>query len=307
MFAPFDCTCPFLTTAEWLAQGGVGPCAPPALDHLTLYKVKTSAGADKFVRFGPVVLSDVFQSNAPYQVTKPAKLGLPANKNGEGVSDADTHREEYKVKPAAGGPKFAKRSDVHVVNQCNDLLLEVAKPVSLLVPTSKSLTDPVTAPVPLHHNLEHFLCYQAKAQTKRADGTKLPELPKGTQVDVTDQFDTRRYDLVKVTKLCTPVDKSGTPTLLAGPNKGAPKAITPAARVVRDTHLVCYQAKLATKLIAQTGCGAADPADKGTKIAPAQVKHAPRTGLFVANQFGAERLDTVGVAEICIPSQLDLP
>lgn len=57
LFAPFDCTCPFLTNAEWLAQGGVGACEPPALDHFTLYKAKTSKGADKFVRFGSVLLS----------------------------------------------------------------------------------------------------------------------------------------------------------------------------------------------------------------------------------------------------------
>ena len=116
------------------------------------------------------------------------------------------------------------------MNQCNDLLIEVVKPVSLLVPTAKSLTDPVAAPDPLHHNLEHFLCYKANAQKKLADGTALPKFPKGIQVDVEDQFQTRRYDLVKITKLCNPVDKAGTPTLLSGPNKGDAKPITPAMR-----------------------------------------------------------------------------
>jgi hypothetical protein len=294
--APFDCVCPYLTLQEWVDQGAHGACAPPPLDHVTLYKVNTSKLGGKFVRFGSVVLTDAFQTSAPYQVTKPMRLGLPSNKNGEGVNDADTHREEYLVKPVKGAPKFAPRPDVHVVNQCNDLLIDVVKPVSLLVPTAKSLTDPVTAPDPVHHNLEHFLCYQAKAQAK---------LAKGIQVDVADQFETRRYDLVKVTKLCTPVDKAGAPSLLSGPGKGTPKAITPATRAVPDTHLVCYQAKLATKLIAQTGCGPSDPADKGTKIDPAQQKPTPRTGLYVANQFGAERLDTVSVAEFCIPSSVE--
>jgi hypothetical protein len=260
--------------------------------------VKTSKVGGKFVRFGSVVLTDAFQTNAPYQVTKPVRLGLPSNKNGEGVNDADTHREEYQVKPVKGGPAFTPRSDVHVVNQCSDLLIDVVKPVSLLVPTAKSLNGPVTPLDPVHHNLEHFLCYQAKTQAK---------LAKGIQADVADQFQTRRYDLVKITKLCTPVDKAGAPSFLSGPNKAQPKTITPATRVVPDTHLVCYQAKLATKLIAQTGCGPTDPAAQGTKIDPAQQKPTPRTGLFVANQFGAERLDTVGVAEFCIPSQVDLP
>lgn len=305
-FAPFDCQCPYLTREEWLAQGARGACAPPALDHFLLYKTKTSKGAPRFVRFGSVVLSDAFQSDASYQVTKPVKLGLPADKNGEGVSDPDTHREEYLVRPVKGGPVFAKRSDVRVVNQCNDLLLEVVKPVSLLVPTSKSLTDPVTAPDPVHHNLEHFLCYQAKPQAKLADGTKLPKFPKGMQVEVADQFQTRLYDLVRITKLCNPVDKAGTPTLLAGPNKGEAKPIAPATRVADEPHLVCYQARVARKAIAQgMGCGPATPGDTGTTIVPAQPKHAPVTGLFVANQFGAERLDTVTEAELCIPSSVD--
>jgi len=243
--------------------------APPPLDHLTLYKVKTSKLGEKFVRFGSVILSDAFQTNAPYPVTKPVKLGLPSNKNGEGVNDADTHREEYLVKPVKGGPEFAPRT-VHVVNQCNDLVLDVAKPVSLLVPTAKSLTAPVVAPDPVHHKLEHFLCYQAQAETK---------LAKGIQVAVVDQFQTRRYDLLKITKVCNAVDKAGTPTLLSGSHKGDAKPITPAVRATPDQHLVCYQAKRASKLIAQTGCGPTTPGDKGTTITPVQAKHTPLTGL----------------------------
>lgn len=295
LYAPFDCQCPYLTREEWIAQGARGACAPPALDHFTFYKTKTTKGAARFVRFGPVVLSDAFQTDAPYEVTKPAKLGLPADKNGEGVNDADTHREEYFVKPVKGGPVFAPRA-VHVVNQCDDVVVDVVKPVSLLVPTAKSLSEPVVAPGPLHHNLEHFLCYQATAQAK---------LPTGTQVDVADQFQTRRYDLLKITKVCNAVDKAGTPALLAGPQKGAAKPISPAVRTTPDQHLVCYQIKVATKSIAQTGCGATNPDDKGTTIVPAQPKHTPVAGLHLANQFGTERLDTVKEAELCIPSTVE--
>ena len=45
--------------------------------------------------------------------------------------------------------------------------------------------------------------------------------------------------------------------------------------------------------------------DKGPTIVPAQPKHAPVTGLFVANQFGAESLDAVTEAELCIPSTVE--
>jgi hypothetical protein len=307
-YAPFDCYSP--------------------LDHFTFYKVKTSKGADKFARFGPVDLTDSFEStdtglpentanvvSVPYQVTKPVKLGLPSDKNGEGVRDAGLHMEEYLVKPVKGGPVRVPRSDVHVVNQCNDLLLEVTKPVSLLVPTAKSSTGPVAGPVPADGVFKHFLCYQAKPQAKLADGSKLPKFPRGIQVDVADQFQTRRYDLLKITKLCNPVEKEGTvfasdpsllTRLLSGPNKGAPKPITPAGRWSPDERLVCYRARLATKRIAQSGCGPTTPGDKGTKIVPKQAKHKPVTGLYVANQFGAERLDTGKRADFCIPSSVDM-
>jgi hypothetical protein len=60
------------------------------------------------------------------------------------------------------------------------------------------------------------------------------------------RLQTRRYDLLKVTKLCTAVDKAGTPAILSGPNKGAAKPITPFTRP-GDTQLLCYQARLAKK------------------------------------------------------------
>lgn len=288
-YAPFDCYLP--------------------VDHFTFYKVKPSKGADKFVRFGSVLLREQFRYGdvspyVPFQVSKPARLGLPANKNAEGVRDATTHSEEYLVKPVKGGPPFPTRSDVHVVNQCNDVVLEVAKPVSLLVPTAQSQMGPVVKPAPVNFTLKNFLCHQAKPQAKLADGTPLPKFPRGIQVDVADEFQTRRYDLVKITKLCAPVEVSGSPTLLSGPAKGTPKPITPANLWSPVEHLVCYRARLAKNFIAQTGCGPTTPGDRGTPIVPAQAKHAPITGLHVANDFGAERLDTVQEAEFCIPSSV---
>lgn len=53
---------------------------------------------------------------------------------------------------------------------------------------------------------DDYLCHAAKAQKKRSDGMPLAPLPKGQQVVVEDQFQTRRYDLKKITKLCQPFD-----------------------------------------------------------------------------------------------------
>ena len=286
--------------------GSAGKCKGK-VDHYTFYKVKTTKDTPKFAAFGPIVLADQFGS-AEYDVTKPKRLGLPADKNGEGRLDAVTHLKAYQLRERAKGSdnKFQKRQDVHIVNQCNDLLLEVSKPNSLLVPTNKDLTEQPPPPDESEHNLAHFLCYKAKAQKNLADGTKLPKFAKGIQVVVEDQFQTRRYDLKKITKLCNPADKSGeSAVFLSGPNKGEAFPVEPAAIRNPETHLVCYQAKQAIKTIAQDedGCGPLNPADKGEKIDPKQQKHQPLIGIIhVNNQFGPERLDSVKEEELCLPS-----
>jgi hypothetical protein len=72
-------------------------------------------------------------------------------------------------------------------------------------------------------------------------------------------------------------------------------------------HLVCYQAKAATKLIPQNGCGPLAPKSKGTKIVPKQPKHQKRTGVQINGPLGAAALDTAKEVELCIPSSATLP
>ena len=124
--------------------------------------------------------------------------------------------------------KMVPRRDVRVDNGCGAIVFTVKKPVSLLVPTAKSLEQPIPAPDESQHDVDHFLCYQVKPQKKRTDGLPAAQLPKKAQRELVDQFQTRRYDLKKVAWLCNPIAKSGTPVLLAGPDKGASVALTPA-------------------------------------------------------------------------------
>jgi len=166
---------------------------------------------------------------------KLAPLHAPADTNGEGTRDAVTHLLAYGVKPAKGTSPFQKRRDVRVVNPCSDTFVQLKKPVGLLVPTAKSLTDPVTSPDPGTHERDHFLCYAAAAQSKRIDGTPLPKLPKGMQVDVADQFQTRRYDLKTITRLCQPVAKSGAPVLLSGRTRAHPSRSSPRQSATRSS------------------------------------------------------------------------
>ena len=271
----------------------------PGLEHFLLYRAKPSRRTAKPVKFGPVFLTDRF-GEAAYDVSKPKALGLPADKNREGRFDEVSHLEEFQVKPRS---RPGKLRDQRVINQCGDLLLEVVKPVSLLLPTAKSRFEPVDAP--LDPALDHFLCYRVKRQARLADGTKLPKPPKGTQVRVTDQFDgpDRLYDLGKATKLCNPVAKGGAPVVSNGPDKGDPFPITPAGPSHPTDHLLCYQAKLAARAIEQDGCGPADPGARGTAIQPRQPRHEKLTGVHTNNQFGPMQLDTRKEVELCIPSK----
>lgn len=271
----------------------------PGLEHFMLYKAKPGRGTAKPVKFGPVLLADRFGEVA-YDVSKPKALGLPADKNGEGLFDAVTYLEEFQVKPKSRSEKLR---DQRVINQCGDLLLEVLQPVSLLLPTAMSLIDPVDPP--LDPDLDHFLCYRVKRQAKLADGTKLPKPPKGVQVQVTDAFDgpDRLYDLGKATKLCNPVAKAGAPVISSGPDKGDPFPIAPTRPSHPTDPLLCYQAKLARRAIEQDGCGPAEPGARGIAIKPRQPRHAKVSGIHTNNQFGPMQLDTRKEVELCIPSK----
>ena len=260
------------------------------LDHMMLYRATALPGGD-IHPFGHITLQDQFETRR-WDVSRATGLALPANKNDEGVRDEETHLTEFKIKPVDPLFSFEQVDGVRILNQCNDLRVSVKRPVSLLVPSNKRLGD---RPPPIEesdHILDHFLCYNAVAQD---------DFPKNIQVDVTDQFQTRRYDLKKITKLCNPVRKSGEPFFLRGPDKGKPFPITPAAIQHPTLHLTCYRARPAKRFVLQNGCGPATPLLSG-QISPSQPPHQPVFGIHVENQFGGQSLRSVRELELCIPS-----
>jgi hypothetical protein len=99
-------------------------------------------------------------------------------------------------------------------------------------------------------------------QVRVTPGTPLPA--QNRKVDVSDQFTepAKIINLRRPRHLCVPVDKNG---------EGIKN---PAA------HLLCYR----------SGPARGEP------------KHLPREGLFVANQFGALRINTARERAFCIPS-----
>lgn len=281
--AAFDGTDGLLPSSD--AVGFTVVVAVPATGPFLVFDAKPSKGA-KFYKFGALTLADGFGSGT-YDVVKPTTLAVPAATNGETLRGLPTSLAGYALKRAKGGSKFQKRSQ-RVVSACTDATASVSKPSMLLVP---SLTNGQTPPI--DRLVDHYLCYAAKAKTA---------VPRGAQVDVNDGRSTTRWDLKKLSLACNPVDKSGTPVLLAGPDKNTAFPITPATVRTPDVHLLCYEAKLAKRRIEQTGCGPTTPGNKGTAIKPAQPKPAAQSGLSTANQFGTRPLDAKKATLLCLPA-----
>ena len=263
--------------------------AIPALDRFLCYSVRTTPRTPPFEPVSGLKLTDEFEEKA-FDVKRPIHLCNPANKNDEGITDAITHIEAYRIEEVGrsciaespvnplgactreeecGGftrvtnlcrrtPKHAKQIRIEVHNQFGTLFVDTIEPAHLLVPTAKSLDHPVEPPDHASHHVDHYKCYDAKV----TPGT--PAFPGGLRVTIDDQLadEPRAFDVTKPSRLCPPVDKD---------NEGIKDAAT---------FLMCYQVKLA-------------------KGEPRQ----PRiTGIHVHNQLGPEQLDAIRPEELCVPS-----
>jgi hypothetical protein len=151
---------------------------PPTLDHFTLYD---ATGAD-----GPIVTIDD-QFGAQVTDLGSTKLFLvPADKNGEGISDPFSHLTCYEILDGEPGPP-----NVTVTNQfVTDAPIDVGFPTELCVPTEKLIS-----PGPV--DIDHFKCYDAFGD------------PVDIGVNLADQFQGFGTLVVEPFRLCNPADKNG--------------------------------------------------------------------------------------------------
>jgi len=130
-------------TVNWL-----NIACPILGDHFLSYQIKHKA---------EVFLADQFIQGF-FRIGEPERLLNPADKDGGGIFDPDTHLVSYKVK----GPEFDEVEDVLVENQFGQFVVDVKKPDRLLVPAAKSQDGPFSPRPPDNsaHDVDHFLCYQ---------------------------------------------------------------------------------------------------------------------------------------------------
>lgn len=146
-------------------------------------------------------------------------LGVPTDKDGEGITDPETHLKRYKLKHVKGEPKDVKVDGILVTNQFGEFVVEAHGPDHLLVPTLKDLHEPVDLPDPFDPGVDHFLCYKLKKVEVLKDLRK--------DVSIADQFGTADYEVKDGKWLCNPVEKQvgGEVTPIKNP----------------DWHLMCFE------------------------------------------------------------------
>ena len=235
---------------------GLNPPHSPD-DHFLCYKTRSSA---PFSPVSSVTLADEFESGT-FTIKRhsfPAvSVCPPADKNSEGIVDSNTHLVGFQVAPATVTSTAAPRNNIRVVNQLDDVQVDVGRVRELLVPANKSVAPAPPPPAPDLGtiNVDHYKCYLARLSRGQ------PRLAQKT-VTVGTQFETRKYNLVRIRKLCTPVDKNG----------GGIK--NPLG------HLLCYQARRA----------------------PGEAAHTSTNVSTNDNEFGVLQLEVRETTTLCVPS-----
>lgn len=236
-------------------------CEAPSgeLDVFSCYASKPSRTGPRLEPVFGVPVADRFGS-ARADVRKHEGLCLPASVNGNDPS-APAKPDKlagYVVRLRDLVANGAAKTDLAVTSAFGTIRLDLKKPDGALVPSAMSTTTTPPGP-PVPPDPDRFACY--KAVVKPGTPKFLPVF----DVPIADQLGTLTVDVVRPSRLCTPVD-FGT----AGDAAGHP------------LQLLCYQVR-------------------GSSGTPRFVK---RPGVLLGNELGAEQVDVVKVAEICVPSTI---
>ena len=171
------------------------------LDHFMCYQTRTSRGIAAFLSKTGVVFRDQFEKMT-VTVDAPVDICNPADKNGEGIIDRETHLRVYKIKPDRVTPRPIVRESLvkDQFHPLNPLRVKTARARFVMVPSRKAFNGPPQPPVYDFHAVDHFLCYKASPPR----GTKFDSV---SGVHVVDQFLQPKLYNLKPKNLCNPADK----------------------------------------------------------------------------------------------------
>jgi hypothetical protein len=256
-------------------------------DHFLCYKAKQTRKTERFTPVRDVLLKDQFESKK-FDIRKPLELCNPVNKNDEGIKNRETHLVDYVIRGSEGEPRLDRLPTARVDNQFGTLFVDIKKPVTLLVPSSKDIQN---EPKPLEKaRIDHYKCYKVRPQRGVCEDDPTVEcrndihcLRKGLEgpcntgkikADITlqDQFnkEPRFFRIRKPTRLCTPVTKEHDGRVIEMTNP--------------DIHLMCYKIKLLR----------------------GQQRFQKIKNVFINNQFGLLQLNVKKELELCVPSKKTL-
>ncbi len=293
------------------------------LDPFKCYKAQA---ADTSPPFGKrdVTLVDRFASHVA-TVVRPQSFCSPANQDGAGVSDPETHLEGYTMAPAAPRAQPAVTTTVGVVNLFGEIFIAARQQDHLVVPSAKDLQSPPLPPAAGSHSVDHYQCYDLRIVKTKLCAAEAPQNPlascrqeedcggvggatgfcfsppafvRGVAVVVEDQFaPPRTFALKRPTAFCTPVNADG------GGIKNP------------DIHLLCYQLTQTRRRCADAapqhpGASCNNEQDCGgeqgtTALCVQQQKFQRIVSVQTNNDFGPGAVDLIKEAELCVPSVIE--
>jgi hypothetical protein len=106
---------------------------PPIVPTINHYKCYTITRA-RFRREG-LAVTDQF-GDLSLDIKRPVRFCVAADKNGEGIKDAESHLLCYQVRPVTGSPRFQSPGQIFTNNQVNEAIERVFGPRELCVPTT---------------------------------------------------------------------------------------------------------------------------------------------------------------------------
>jgi hypothetical protein len=121
-------------------EGPVDALASTSVDPFECFKAKVTKGTPKLAKGLEVDVADQFSAKAKtFLVKKPTRLCVATNVDGSELLSPEAALVCFKVKPAKGQPKHAKRLGVHVNHAFGPGQLDTVKEEELCLPSSLQL------------------------------------------------------------------------------------------------------------------------------------------------------------------------